>query len=97
MTRNAVPLFSLQLKAVVNDSGSHRGEICSVLSSVAQAEAEKRITIQNLLNEFKNSYFSTFAIQSLRLGLRRGAGREKKFHLHSYSERGSVCEGGASR
>lgn len=61
---------------------------------------KKRITIQNLLNEFKNSYFSTFAIQSLRLGLRRwGMGRRgaEKKNLHSYSERGSVREDGASR
>lgn len=38
---------------------------------------EGGITIQNLLNEFKNSYFSAFAIQSLRLGLRRGGEKKK--------------------
>lgn len=44
---------------------------------------KKRITIQNLLNEFKNSYFSAFAIQSLRLGLRQG-GRKKKKMLFAF-------------
>lgn len=76
MTHSTAPLRSLQLKAVVNDSRTHQGEIRSALSSVRQ---KKRITIQNLLNEFKNSYFSTFAIQSLRLGLRRGGEKKNPF------------------
>lgn len=78
-----------------------RVEQCGTGSGGGGGERKRGgITIQNLLNEFKNSYFSAFAIQSLRLGLRRGGKKKKKknFHLHSYPEPGGAREEeGASR
>lgn len=79
-------MFSPLETRPANGSRTHRGAIGSALSSCGSGEGggkkrkkRKRITIQNLLNEFKNSYFSTFAIQWLRLGLRlEGGGRKKR-------------------